>query len=207
MTHPLSGAGSAGDTPHAVGDPVILAARALHAELLARAGVDELALPVDVGALATIAGLRVCVLPGGLAGEVVHNRSGLPVSGLLDFSSGLLYVDGREGRPRQRFTIAHEIAHEVLGHEDVLGSSPHAVLAAEAEDEPARADAAASPHQRIEAEADRFAGELLVPGALLASTVVAVGPSVPLLAARFGVSCAAMRRHLAPWLPAGEDLS
>lgn len=169
-------------------------------------------LPIDLDQAALLAGLRIVVLPGGLAGHVVRNQTGVPVSGLLDFERGRILIDGRESLARRRFTIAHEIGHEVLGHEAVLGSSPHAVFAEDAvggEPEDA-ADPGSGPasgaRASVEIEADCFAGALLVPSERLQVLVEQFGPNVPLLAHVFGVSCAAMRRHLVPWLPHAEDV-
>ena len=64
--------------------------------------------------------------------------------------SALLWVNGRQARPRQRFTLAHEIGHAWIGHDGSLAVDSFATLSG----------ATSNP---LEIEANAFAGELLVP--------------------------------------------
>jgi len=180
------------------------------ARLATRLG--EVPLPVPIEDVAASVGLRVTLCEEGLVGSLVRNHHGRPISGLLDFRTGRIYVDARESAARCRFTIAHEVAHELLGHEQQLGEQPHAVWS-HTEDAPEPNASCVPPIAagtgllaRLEREADECAGNLLVPAQALERAVAEIGPSVALLAARFGVSASAMRRHLKPWLPELRDL-
>lgn len=181
----------------------------------------RLDLPIDTTRLAQAHGLRVIVVDEGLTGTILQNCDGIPVSGLLDFTRGRIYVDGSEVPSRRRFTIAHELAHEVLGHESLLGGGLHAVATAHvvessrvessrdaSDDVVAPGDATSPAQQLLEEEANHLAGRLLVPPDELASAVAAIGiASIPILAERFAVSADAMRRHAAGWLPIVVDTS
>ena len=82
--------------------------------------------------------------------------------------SGMIYINGNtpiigvnssHHRNRQRFTIAHEIAHLVL-HRDMISNQVHVdrrfpVLMRDAE--------SAAGTERMEIDANRFAAELLMP--------------------------------------------
>jgi len=55
--------------------------------------------------------------------------------------------------------------------------------------------------ERAELEADSLAGMLLMPPRLVDVAVAEFGPSVALVAARFGVSAGAMRHNMTAYLP------
>lgn len=197
--------------------PLDLARRAdeqverIHARLRERAG-GKLVLPIDPVVVAEdLLGLDVIVLDDGPAGDVIRNDDGSPKSGVLLFREGRIFVDGRDARQRQRFTIAHEIAHEVLGHERLLGAM-HVVAgpggrggdgdAADGSDDVWGSDDARAIAER---QAQHFAGRLLVPRALLDEMVAEHGASVAALARLFDVSVPAMRVQLASYLPTVYD--
>ena len=176
----------------------------IHAGLRRSSGA--VALPVDIEAVAAETGdLVVNVCEHGIAGHVRPNTTGKPVSGLIDFDRGIIHVDGREAPVRQRFTIAHELAHHLLGHASLMQSRQHIESGwgntFVTVDTPAAAD---DERQRrlaqAEREADTLAGRLLIPRRELETAIATDGASVPLMAQRFAVSAAAMRRAMQPWL-------
>lgn len=134
---------------------------------------------IDVAAIARALGMVIC--------EVDHDpnralREHAAVSGALDFATGTIYVVAWESPERIRYTIAHEIGHEVLGHEALVG--------------------VVEQRERIEAEAEEFASELLMPSGRLAQALDELPDvPVPLLAHRFGVSVRAMERRVEAYLP------
>src|SRR4051812_26704698 len=71
--------------------------------------------PVRVGAIAANLGVRVVIsdLPLAVSGMLILDKE--------DKKTWTIKVNRHEHRNRQRFTIAHEIAHFVL-HRDVIGN-------------------------------------------------------------------------------------
>ena len=143
--------------------------------------------PIPVERIARSLGIRVEYAPldGDLSG-LAHIRNDVPIIG----------INTLHAPNRQRFTLAHELAH-VLLHSSELERSVHVDRG------PLRRDArAAEGLDPIEIEANTFAAELLMPPSLIAS--VLGGRSVDLeddeavvaLAKRFRVSPAAMRYQL-----------
>lgn len=145
---------------------------------LVQAGMNEV--PVRVGGIARSLGLDV-------------NRAVLEprVSGLIRPSatarSGYeIQVNKFESKGRQRFTVAHEIAHYLL-HRDEIGSA--GVI-----------DSAlyrSNLTSRKEAEANRMAADIVMPSVLVRDELAKrggyVSPAIrEALAARFGVSTQAM---------------
>lgn len=145
------------------------------------------AAPVPVERIAKSLGIRVEYAPldGELSG-LAHIRDDVPIIG----------INTLHAPNRQRFTLAHELAHVQLHHHELkrtvhvdCGSLRRDALATEGVDP-------------IEIEANAFAAELLMPTKLLASALG--GRSVDLeddqaitaLAKRFRVSNAAMRYRL-----------
>lgn len=170
----------------------------------------QLEVPVDVERVAVeIGDLIIRRHDEGIAGHVRPNTTGKPISGLIDFERGVIHIDGREARVRQRFTIAHELAHKLLGHAALLDTSAHIESGwgnafVSGGDSIAITDDPGDARQRMllhaEAEADEFAGRLLIPRGELDAAIADQGPSVPVMAQHFEVSSAAMRRAMQPWL-------
>lgn len=140
----------------------------------------QTAAPVQLGKLAKALGLTVksSTLPAGISGEIRPSGDGY-----------MIKVNRHDSSGRQRFTLAHEIGHYVL-HRDHIGAgiSDDALYRSNLSD--AR-----------EAEANRFAADLLMPRNLLDAEIAARGPTplsekVPELAAHFGVSERAMKIRL-----------
>jgi hypothetical protein len=105
---------------------------------------QALSLPVDVGsAAAALARVEFDTLPAGVDGVLVRKRGQKP----------LIIVNVSVHQKRQRFTLAHEIGHILIPwHLGNVGCSPEA------------SSPDASEIERVcEAEANRFASELLLP--------------------------------------------
>ncbi len=139
--------------------------------------------PVKLGAIAKRLGVKVLLstLPRGTSGQIGQENG--------DF---VIRINRHEAKHRQRFTLAHELAHFLLHRELVEaanGWSENVLLRA--------------PNQpvRIEYQANRLASDLVIPSAQLAeATAEYSGPMTPEviedLARRFGVSTAAMEIKL-----------
>jgi Zn-dependent peptidase ImmA (M78 family) len=141
------------------------AARALRAQL------GEREAPLDILALVERRGLGVVIADLGERLAGVYVRRG---------ARGAILLHGRQPAPRQRFTLAHELGHHVLGH-------------AASQDTP---ETLARASDQREVGANAFAGELLVPRAAAAAAVAAQGGPVTTelvvrLAAAYGVSAPA----------------
>ena len=145
------------------------------------------AAPVPVERVAKSLGVRVEYAPldGDLSG-LAHIRDGVTIVG----------INALHAPNRQRFTLAHELAHVQL-HRKMIESTVHVDRGSLRRD--ALAAAGVDP---IEIEANAFAAELLMPRAFLLSALE--GRSIDLeddkavlaLAKRFRVSDAAMRYRL-----------
>lgn len=139
--------------------------------------------PVKLGAIAKRLGVKVLLstLPRGTSGQIGQENG--------DF---VIRINRHEAKHRQRFTLAHELAHFLLHRERVEaanGWSENVLL--RAPDQP----------MQIEYEANRLASDLVIPSAQLAeATAEYSGPMTPEviddLARRFGVSTAAMEIKL-----------
>lgn len=136
-------------------------------------------LPVRVGDIARQLGLPVkaSTLPAGISGEI------RPLGSTFEIK-----VNRHESRGRQRFTVAHELAHFLL-HRDQIGSgvSDDALYRSSLSDS-------------REAEANRLAAQILMPRervrAALQETPGTLEERLQLLAETFGVSEAAMSIRL-----------
>lgn len=138
-------------------------------------------LPVKLSAIAQSFGLKLIssTLPAGISGEIRPNGS----------SGYAIKVNRHDSARRQRFTIAHEIAHFLL-HRDQIGDgiSDDALYRSNLSD-------------IREAEANRLAADILMPAnAVQAEVALArqqqVEDIVAYLAGRFEVSEAAMKIRL-----------
>lgn len=132
--------------------------------------------------------------------SVVEEDVGIPVT-IMDLGDGLdgayvprpagtmIFVNGARPPVRARFTLAHELAHHRLGH-------------GRAVDTP---DSLRDIRTRIEADANFFAAELLLPRPALEELAPAGGPWRPTLdelvhiACTFGVSVPMVRIRLQTW--------
>lgn len=140
--------------------------------------------PVKLGQLANELGvnIRVSSMNTGVSGQIMRQGD--------DY---IIRVNRHEARERQRFTIAHELAHFLL-HKSIIDSSPDGikdnVLYRSGEPE------------RIEYEANRLAADIVMPMALVQKVLqeefdgVVTEATIESLAARFQVSKAAMEIRL-----------
>lgn len=139
--------------------------------------------PVKLGAIAVGLGVTVLLstLPRGTSGQIGQEDG--------EF---VIRINRHEAKHRQRFTLAHELAHFLLHRDQIVaegGWSENILLRA--------------PNQpiQIEYEANRLASDLVLPSPLLAkATSEYKGPMtsevIEDLARRFGVSTAAMEIKL-----------
>ncbi len=149
-----------------------------------RAEIDEYLSehPVKLGAIAKRLGVKVLLstLPRGTSGQIGQENG--------DF---VIRINRHEAKHRQRFTLAHELAHYLLHRNLVVaegGWSENVLLRS---GQPAN----------VEYEANRLASDLVIPSAQLAeATAEYSGPMttevIDDLARRFGVSTAAMEIKL-----------
>lgn len=134
--------------------------------------------PVKVGALARELGIQVveCDLP--------NNISGMLVRGHGEEQKWIIRVNKRNSRQRQRFTVAHEIAHYLLHIEEIGREiTDDTFYRSELSDERER-------------EANRLAAEILMPWSLIRKAIHDGIKSPDRLAESFGVSSAAMHVRL-----------
>lgn len=139
--------------------------------------------PVKLSALAKDLGLKVMSseLPSGISGEIGPNRAG--------DSDYVIRVNANDSSRRQRFTVAHEIAHFLL-HRHLIGNGI-------SDDVLYRSGLSNS----IEAQANRLAADILMPQPLVdewlqRATKLPVDDIVGYLSDTFKVSEAAMKIRL-----------
>ncbi|GDL91046.1 hypothetical protein BvCmsKSP035_02636 [Escherichia coli] len=138
-------------------------------------------LPVDPFKLAKAWGAHVEALE-----ESAYNNDGL--SGLAVIKKGVprIYFDSSEHSNRQRFTVAHELGHHVLGH--TQDGEYH-------RDNVGNYSTGARDYREV--EANKFAAELLMPESAIRQLVSREGIDSTLrLASIFNVSEAAMHWRL-----------
>lgn len=138
--------------------------------------------PVKLGAIAKRLGVKVLVstLPRGTSGQIGEENGNF-----------VIRINRHEAKHRQRFTLAHELAHFLLHRDRIVdegGWSENVLLRS---GQPAN----------IEYEANRLASDLVIPSVQLAeATAEYSGPItnevIEDLAHRFGVSTAAMEIKL-----------
>jgi Zn-dependent peptidase ImmA (M78 family) len=139
--------------------------------------------PVKVGELATALGLRVLRSPlqpkiSGLIQPSVETPSGFQIR-----------VNKYESAERQRFTVAHEIAHYLLHKDDIGAGVVDSIMYR------------SSLTSRKEVEANQLAADLVMPASLVTREAKSlknaeVAEAVETLAAAFKVSVAAMEIRL-----------
>ena len=134
--------------------------------------------PVKVGGIATDLGMRVLIsdLPLAVSGMLVLDQD--------ERKTWTIKVNRHEHRNRQRFTIAHEIAHFVL-HRDVIGNEL-------VDDTFYRSGLS----ERREYEANAVAAEILMPWPLIRRLMHDGERNVEKLAETLQVSPAAMNIRL-----------
>jgi Zn-dependent peptidase ImmA (M78 family) len=141
--------------------------------------------PVKLGNLARalgISGIKVSSMSTGISGQI--NKDG---------GAYFIRVNRNEARERQRFTIAHEIAHFLL-HRDLIDNSPDGIT----DNVLYRSGAP----EQIEFEANKMAAEILMPRSLIESKIknefggVLTETTIERLADSFEVSKAAMEIRL-----------
>lgn len=138
--------------------------------------------PVKLGAMAASLGVKVLVstLPRGISGQIGQEDGQF-----------VIRINRHEAKHRQRFTLAHELAHFLLHQDRIVaegGWSENVLLRSGQPD-------------NIEYEANRLASDLVIPSRQLArATSEYAGPMtsevIEDLARRFGVSTAAMEIKL-----------
>ncbi len=138
--------------------------------------------PVDVLGMANELGLNVwsMALPPNISGKIFRDQLN---GGKTGFS---IIVNSEDTSNRQRFTIAHEIAHFILHR-------PQLERGGSVEDDAMYRSGLST---REEVEANRLAAQILMPMALIQKVIAEGVKDVPSLAARFQVSQDAMRIRL-----------
>lgn len=138
--------------------------------------------PVKVGSLAQDLGLSVLIsdLPTGISGKLSREKQG--------DGQWTIRVNRHEHKNRQRFTIAHEIAHFLL-HKDQIKNS----LSAELTDDTFYRSGLP---ERREWEANKLAAEILMPWSLIRSLTEAGKKTPSELANSLEVSEAAVSIRL-----------
>ncbi|MDQ1186377.1 ImmA/IrrE family metallo-endopeptidase [Agrobacterium larrymoorei] len=140
-------------------------------------------IPVKLGELARDLGIevKVATLNPGISGEIRKDSEN-------NISKYKIRINRHEKKERQRFTLAHEIAHFLL-HKDKIGDGL-------TEDILYRSTLS----NALEYEANRFAAELIMPDAVLEEMQIDFESvdedAIVDLAERFGVSKDAMRIKL-----------
>lgn len=140
--------------------------------------------PVRLGQIAKELGvaIKVSSLHTGISGQIKREDNHY-----------VIRVNRHEARERQRFTIAHELAHFLL-HRSVIDTSPEGI-----EDNVLYRSGIP---ERIEYEANRLAADIVMPIGQLEKTLrddfedVVTDATIEILAARFQVSKAAMEIRL-----------
>lgn len=117
-------------------------------DLLKALGIEQP--PVDVEAIAKALGFMVVPF------EFPDNQSGVV---FIEGETKAIGVNASHAPTRRRFTVAHELGHYLLGHEDYHAGTEFL----RRQGAPKWAD----PAYRQEREADRFAAELLMPSKFL----------------------------------------
>ncbi|MFB0491920.1 Zn-dependent peptidase ImmA (M78 family) [Methylobacterium sp. OAE515] len=142
-------------------------------------------IPVKLGDLAKELGVstvKVSSMRTGVSGQV--SREG---------SDYVIRVNRNEARERQRFTIAHELAHYLL-HRDLIDTSSEGIT------DTVLYRSGAS--EQVEFEANRLAADIVMPLAVVDDMLkadyqgVVTEATIEDLAARFGVSKSAMELRL-----------
>lgn len=142
-------------------------------DILSKLEIKELPIPLEkVAGLFSIKVVYYPNFPDYVSGMIVNQDDGFVAIG----------VNSKKPKVRQRFTLAHELGHFLLGHE--IGEKIIEELVNKPTDQ--------------EREADEFAAELLIPKDFLEKDIKEklVILKIPELARRYGVSEQAMSIRL-----------
>jgi hypothetical protein len=157
--------------------------RAIDGETQARIAEHLREAPVSLSALAQSLGVKVVssTLSSGISGEIRPDPNAA--------AGYIIRVNKNDPSRRQRFTVAHELAHFLL-HRDQIGNGVTDDVLYRSSLSDAR-----------EAQANRLAADLLMPRTLVddwmeKSRSLHVDDPVEFLSDRFGVSTAAMKIRL-----------
>jgi Zn-dependent peptidase ImmA (M78 family) len=124
---------------------------------------------------------------GGAAVVVLDLGEGLAGAHLVRPAGPLLFVNGRQGLTRQRFTLAHEFGHHRIGHATMIDRPSNLMDFG---------------HDPLEVEANAFAAEFLIPRAAVEAWHAALGSEAVTLehlvrlAGDYGVSAQMARYRL-----------
>lgn len=137
-------------------------------------------LPIAIGAIAKDFGIKVLksTMPGSISGEIRENEEGVTIK-----------VNRHDVRERQRFTIAHEVAHFLLHRERLAsGITDDVLYRSRLTDD-------------LEREANRLAADLIMPASLIQTALLAYSALKPeerykKIADQAQVSLAAIRIRL-----------
>ncbi len=140
-------------------------------QALQKAGCTQA--PVPIKDVAHAVGLEVVEFP-------FHNK----ISGLLKKDQGIIGVNKTHHPMRQRFTIAHELGHFLLGHG--IGEEYEGEIIDDVFDKPLP----------VEREANIFASSILMPAEWVKGEIKNSGMKVDHLSEVFGVSKQAMTIRL-----------
>ncbi|WP_082523933.1 ImmA/IrrE family metallo-endopeptidase [Methylobacterium sp. Leaf399] len=141
--------------------------------------------PVRLGELARelgVSAIKVSSMRTGVSGQVAREGD-----------EYIIRVNRNEARERQRFTIAHELAHYLL-HRNLIDTSSEGIT-------DTVLYRSGAPEQ-VEFEANRLAADIVMPSALVDDMLkseyqgIVTEATIENLAARFGVSKAAMELRL-----------
>lgn len=138
---------------------------------------------VPVGQIAKALGVTILVsnLGPGRSGQISRGEQGYVIK-----------INRFESKERQRFTVAHELAHYLL-HRDIIDASPDGI-----QDNVLYRSGAP---ERIEFEANRLAADILMPEVSLKKKMTELGgrvteAAIDMMAEHFKVSKAAMEIRL-----------
>lgn len=138
--------------------------------------------PVKLGAMAKRLGIKVLLstLPSGISGQIIQENGNF-----------VIRINRHEAKHRQRYTLAHEIAHCLLHSDSIVAEGDWSENVLLRSGQPAY----------VEYEANRLASDLVIPSRQLAEvTKQHSGPMtdeiIEDLARKFGVSNVAMETKL-----------
>lgn len=149
------------------------------AEILSLLNEHTNSYPTDLVAVSEALGVPI------YSTSLVAGISGILVKDASTPSGFVIHVDKDEPAARQRFTAAHELGHFVL-HRDLIGDRVE-------DNYLLRSDGLSN---SVEAEANRFAANLLMPRDQVALAMESGIQSADALAEAFGVSLTAMAIRL-----------